>query len=100
MASIGSKIASALGVNIAGGQLVFNDQQIGTAQNMVRQMLTASGKTSGKSLTSMHQNFQIFGIPILEIYGLRVGVAISAFAALFLLLGWKLRGKNARSFRR
>lgn len=95
---VGGKIASALGVNVTGGQIIFSDAQVSSAQNMVRKMLTSSG--GGKSVTSMKQNFQIFGIPILEVYGFKMGAAISAFAALFLFIGWKMRGRNVRNKRR
>lgn len=96
---IGGAIASNLGISVSGGQLQFSDSQVLSAQAMVRKMLTTGG-SGGKSLTSMKQNFQIFGIPILEVYGFRVGLAISTFAAIFLYLGWRLRSKNARTFRR
>jgi hypothetical protein len=87
--SLTSSVASAAGIKFSDGQIVLSEDQILAAQNMVRKILSSS-KGSGKSVSGMYQNFRIVGLPVLEKYGIYIGLGFSAFIAAGVFLGYKV----------
>jgi hypothetical protein len=92
MASLLNRAASAAGINISDGQIVLSEEQIASAQALVRQLLKSSGG-SGKSISGMRQNWRVVGEPVLEIYGWKIGLAISAIISVGIFIGYQVGKK-------
>jgi hypothetical protein len=71
----------------------LNDSQVAAAQNVIRNILKSTD-TSGKSTLNVKRSWDIVGIPVLETYGMFIGLGFGSVVAIGMLLGYYLGKRN------
>lgn len=100
MPSLLEKVAKGVG-SVAGVDISFSDgianvnltdSQVLAAQSVVRSILKTAN--SGKTTLNVKRSWEIVGIPVLETYGIPIGLGIALLVGGSIGLGYYMRGRK------